>query len=623
MTTSPNANNHIFIFSVGPVQAFIAQARKTQDLYGGSRLLSHLAATAITTAQEQGIAITYPYRYLTGGSTDDQNIPNQFAGTYEGAGNLATIGQAIEDAVRNRFTHLAQQALQKLQAPPHFDQQSYFAQINSHLEITWFFIPHTPATYAHDYQTAERIFGGLKNIRTFAQLPEKGRKCNLDGERNVKVYRKTKDETDTDRLLATKLFTTKEQICLWEHDDEQTRYKLLQTGEGLSAVSFLKRWFEYDKQEFPSTANIALYDFFNWCANKPQYLHHLQAIAICLGKTPNFYQSLYTIANEINGQVFYEENHTPKFFDQQGLPDGGLNCVRQQVQKLPAGRLQKYYAVLSFDGDNMGKIMTGSFLKPDKQNEYLLPFQKETSRLLTEFARKVTEIVKFPQGKVVYAGGDDCLALINLNHLYNVLLQVQGEFHRTVNSPLQQTFADVLKPGFNFTFSAGIAIAHYKTPLGITLQKAHSLQNTAKETGGRNAFAIGVLKKSGETHQTCFKWEQLPHLQTITQHLQADNFSDTFIRSLNRELELFVEMDGFINQIENANFIRLEMQRLLERSKKPDLKNADFTAMQNALHHLLDNTRTLEYFLEALNIANYIKRQTNKPLKTAAHAYQD
>jgi len=296
------------------------------------------------------------------------------------------------------------------------------------------------------------------------------------------------------------------------------------------------------------------------------------------------------------------------------------------VQKLPTGRLQKYYAVLSFDGDNMGKIMTGSFLKPDKQNEFLLPFQKETSRLLTEFAQKVQfHIITFPQGKVVYAGGDDCLALINLNHLYPVLQAIQGEFNRTVNIPLQQAFTDALKPGFNFTFSAGIAIAHYKTPLGIALKEAKRLQDKVakKIDSGKNAFAIGVLKKSGETHETCFKWQQIQHLQTITQHLQADNFSDTFIRSLNRELVLFLDIDGFITVGENSNFIELELKRLLERSKKPDLPYSDFETMHNALHQLLTIAKKLEYFLEALNIANYIKRQTNQPEKTPAHAHQN
>jgi len=37
----------LFLFTIGPVQSYISQARKTQDLYAGSFLLSHLSDAAI------------------------------------------------------------------------------------------------------------------------------------------------------------------------------------------------------------------------------------------------------------------------------------------------------------------------------------------------------------------------------------------------------------------------------------------------------------------------------------------------------------------------------------------------------------------------------------------------
>ncbi|MDM7323637.1 MAG: type III-B CRISPR-associated protein Cas10/Cmr2, partial [Thermus sp.] len=36
--------NHLLAISLGPVQEFIATARRTRDLYAGSRLLSEAAA---------------------------------------------------------------------------------------------------------------------------------------------------------------------------------------------------------------------------------------------------------------------------------------------------------------------------------------------------------------------------------------------------------------------------------------------------------------------------------------------------------------------------------------------------------------------------------------------------
>ena len=44
---------YLFIFTIGPVQSFIAQARKTQDLYAGSQLLSDLIRYAVETARQK------------------------------------------------------------------------------------------------------------------------------------------------------------------------------------------------------------------------------------------------------------------------------------------------------------------------------------------------------------------------------------------------------------------------------------------------------------------------------------------------------------------------------------------------------------------------------------------
>ncbi|MFQ3646977.1 MAG: type III-B CRISPR-associated protein Cas10/Cmr2, partial [Anaerolinea sp.] len=41
---------HLYLFQIGPVQAFIAQARRTQDLLVGSRILSDLASAGIKAA---------------------------------------------------------------------------------------------------------------------------------------------------------------------------------------------------------------------------------------------------------------------------------------------------------------------------------------------------------------------------------------------------------------------------------------------------------------------------------------------------------------------------------------------------------------------------------------------
>ena len=52
-------NDKIY-FSLGPVQGFVAQARRTRDLWSGSFLLSYLAGCAINEVLAKGGEITVP-----------------------------------------------------------------------------------------------------------------------------------------------------------------------------------------------------------------------------------------------------------------------------------------------------------------------------------------------------------------------------------------------------------------------------------------------------------------------------------------------------------------------------------------------------------------------------------
>ena len=45
---------------IGPVQSFIEAARKTEDLWMGSYILSYLVATAMEKVQGDGVEIIYP-----------------------------------------------------------------------------------------------------------------------------------------------------------------------------------------------------------------------------------------------------------------------------------------------------------------------------------------------------------------------------------------------------------------------------------------------------------------------------------------------------------------------------------------------------------------------------------
>lgn len=77
-----------FHFTLGPVQGFVAQARRTRDFWAGSFILSWLAAVAMKSTTAQGGIIQFPapddnfMQWLEGngtGATPTQgSIPNRF-----------------------------------------------------------------------------------------------------------------------------------------------------------------------------------------------------------------------------------------------------------------------------------------------------------------------------------------------------------------------------------------------------------------------------------------------------------------------------------------------------------------------------------------------------------------
>lgn len=88
----------LFLFTIGPVQSFIAEARKTSDLYAGSKLLSDLIDFAIEEIGEENII--FP-------SKEIPSKPNRLVAIVE-TENPKAFGEQVENKVRNEFKTIAE-----------------------------------------------------------------------------------------------------------------------------------------------------------------------------------------------------------------------------------------------------------------------------------------------------------------------------------------------------------------------------------------------------------------------------------------------------------------------------------------------------------------------------------
>ena len=183
-------NNYLFLFTISPVQSFISQARKTQDLFAGSKLLTNLIDSTIKELKETGENVEIIFPYYDDNETD-KNYPNRFVTKIENIDkeDIEKISNQLETKVKARFKEIADkrfnQNVNKNKAKPN----SFDNQIDSLLSVYWVAEEYSD-NYKESYDKLEQFLGSIKNVRKFNQLGETGRKCSLCGERNLIICQK-------------------------------------------------------------------------------------------------------------------------------------------------------------------------------------------------------------------------------------------------------------------------------------------------------------------------------------------------------------------------------------------------------------------------------------------------
>lgn len=600
---------HFFIFSLGPVQSFIAQARKAQDLYLGCRMISDYCRYAAILFEDKGGTVIFP-------KIDSTSITNRFVGlislpnqdTEEADGKR--IGEEITKAVQNRFV---KEGLQAIRAglgnsiKPE-DITGMREQLEAHLQTYWVFSRYDSQDYAGSYQEAERVFGMSKHLRTpkvltyqgadsnydmFASdfLGETGRKCIVDGELNVKIYRWSEEDkgrygdNNSRLLMHNKLFLSnrREVVLVGRQADEgpfvsikQVPPKFIQDGEGLSAVSFFKRCYlpdgtdhkgmknapdywdskGYSGEKFfqdcevPTTAKIALLDVLT---NAKDDMSCRLKNLICNARPVDF-ASKYPGYRAEEEELYFEENLTETYFRKQLLDETKREEIRtaQQNFKLALSKegiqLQPYYALVAFDIDGLGKHLQ----KCDTQEAH-----KDIAGKLNDFANKVSELIKSDTGLLLHAGGDDFLLMLNLHRLFDTLIAIRALWDKL--------FTDL-------TYSTSVLISHYKAPLTRAVKTVKAELKTVKtrfKHEGKNGVSFCFMAKSGAVSTCYFKQDKLTLLFCLFSCLQSKKYSPKFIFQFAQNMEE-MGFDGATNAEEQESiraFASSELQRLLIRAR--------------------------------------------------------
>jgi CRISPR/Cas system-associated protein Cas10 (large subunit of type III CRISPR-Cas system) len=221
-----------------------------------------------------------------------------------------------------------------------------------------------------------------------------------------------------------------------------------------------------------------------------------------------------------------------------------------------------YYAVLAFDGDRMGKWVSGAlsptlaaqfskearecFGKVDpvlleKVHRPLSPsYHLQFSEALSNFGLYLAgAIVDHFDGQLIYSGGDDVLAMLpastaldcaealvlafrghpDLEQRVPDKFEVLGERRNREAEERAGGFVCFSKvkrgrptwpmvvPGPRASASVGVAFGHIRAPLQGMVRAAQAAEKRAKGELGRNACAVSLFKRSGEILQWGFEWD--------------------------------------------------------------------------------------------------------------------
>jgi CRISPR-associated protein Cmr2 len=519
------ANNY-FHFTLGPVQGFVSQARRTRDFWAGSFLLSWLSGVAMAEIKRQKGEIQFPspavgyLDWITGQPSKSEaprqgGIPNRFK-AFEAKVPTGFNGELVAETIRQAWLALADHVWQQDQLGDHATPQTRAIWQRQHehfWEISW--------ALTSDEQVSS-LLDQRKNWRSHYPKSEGGVKCMvMDGWQELSGAERPGLE-EKGRTTVLKSFwqavrtsgVTGMQTDLAKH-------------EHLCALAYVKRRFVRHFASFavtlpsglslkgwqlqagiPSVSYMAAVHWLEKLANTAD-VSELQAIlsaAQAVNASSDEWDTRVRCLTQVwknsadggirrkllslDGNLFFE--HAQDNAKAYGYDVTAVERLQKTIRDFKDKHsefdepLSPFYAVLLMDGDSLGVHMS------DKAN------QEPISTALNLFTAYVPEIVETHNGFLIYAGGDDVLAILPLEDAMRCAAAVRNCYFNSFKN----------YPAIKTSISAAIQYAHVKTPLGKILGDAHGLlDDVAKDGAGRDALAVRVWKPGGMALQWAQPWE--------------------------------------------------------------------------------------------------------------------
>jgi len=485
-------------FSIGPVQGFVAQSRRTRDLWAGSYLLSHLIRAAMNVVRSSRGNIILPH--LPDGVAHFGNAPNRFVAEAEDPARAGVLAVAALQAEWQKIATVVWDSfLKDAGALGNGTQAIWHRQVSNFWEISWLV-------------SKQDELPRRKNWRNTPATVEAGDHCTMMNEWQ-----------ELSGFVRSRRHERDKQEQFWSAVRHPLAKLDLDDDERLCAIALIKRLVprvarevmgcSLEPRNWPSTPYIAAVPWLRQLGEKSettrqtarQYGEHVQKVAEqALGNRYSRIPHLKKLSEngkfgrffELDGNFFHQRALINKRVTPLDVAPDRDEVTRKQLRRelgklseLVAAAPSPFYAVLLMDGDSTGKLLRTA-RKEGKEGQ--------ATKALGEFSQAVPDIVALHDGVTVYAGGDDVLAMVAFDTALSCAIA------------LRQAYADRFRKIATATISASIVFADYHVPLREVLGRGHHLLDAvAKDATGRDSVAIAVLKGSGMVAQWSAPWEHI------------------------------------------------------------------------------------------------------------------
>lgn len=573
---------YLLQISIGPIQEFIASARRTSDLWYGSKILSDISKEVAKSIQGDGKDLIFPNKeQIKDDNENTANISNIILAEIEIPQGKQTQAEKMvqeiykdaENAGEKKWKELAnlkflEDAI-KQNIRDNIDMELFNTQIKDAIEFYAAAVPISNDDYQEARKKLVRIFAGRKALRNFEQSKGKNiPKSSLDGRRESVL----KKDFNIQGIIKSKELKNSEQLC---------------------AIGLIKR-INGLEQRYPSVARITADYWIRQVKDSSEFIKFKETCEnLGLKKIRKSSQSNYYDDFPFDGSFLFEDRY-PQLKEEGYIDDDKekelkkcLNAFKEKSFKKKYGTIYPYFAIIQADGDKMGAFISSIQKKED---------HKDFSRILADFSKEVKGIVEKYHGVCVYAGGDDVLAFLPLDCALDCARELRNEFFKEEKN--------TKKP----TLSVGISIGHFMEPLEDLRDYANRAEKLAKnnddedETKRKNGLAITINPRNGGNFHIREQWK------TKDNELSLDNkikkFAQLFIdkklptklpydlRTLATSLK-YRQITGKNEKTEadkemNQNIIQQEIKILLKR------KQQNTESIKEVIRPRIEAIKTLE-----------------------------